>query len=228
MELKGKIVLVTGSSKGLGLELCKQLLAKGAKVVGWSRSKTPLHDSNFEGQQVDVSSEQEVNKAFASLVSCHGTIDALINNAGFGIYGPLAEMNMQEMRDMFATNVFSIFYLSKLVEPVMVKGGFGHIVNVASIAGIMGMEKLSAYNGTKFAVKGMSEALFKELRPRGIKVTCIMPGSIETNFFDKLDGLGTNPNKMNAADVASNIIYCIEAPESYHQVNVEMRPFNRG
>jgi short-subunit dehydrogenase len=225
MELKDKIALVTGSSKGLGLAVCKQLLDKGAKVIGWSRSETSIVDSNFEGVRLDIGNENQVKESFNKVIEKYGTVDVIVNNAGFGSYSSIEETDSEVFRKMFETNVFGIFYLTKLAVPVMKKAKSGHIVNIASIAGIMGVENMSAYNGTKFAVKGMSESLFKELRPFGIKVTCILPGSIQTEFFDEFEGFTASNNMMDASEVSECILYCLESSSSFHPVNIEVRPF---
>jgi len=100
----------------------------------------------------------------------------------------------------------------------------GHIVNIASIAGITGIEKMAGYCGSKFAVRGISHSLFKEVRNFGIKVTCIYPGSTNTNFFDEFEGVNANENMMRPEDVASSIIHVLNTHPNYHVVDVEMRP----
>lgn len=226
MELKNKIVLVTGSSKGLGLVMVKQLLDQGAQVFGWSRSGTPLTHPSFTDQRVDVGEEQQVIKAFHEIVAAKGTLDVVINNAGFGDYKELVDMDSEVIRQMFDTNVLGIFYTTKCAVPLMKKQKSGHIVNISSIAGLMGIEKLSVYNATKFAVKGLSESLFKELRPLGIKVTCVYPGSIETEFFNDIEGLAPSATMLKAEDVSDSILYCLKSEATFHPINLEIRPFN--
>lgn len=228
MDLKNKVAIVTGSSKGLGLAVVQQLLEAGCIVHGWSRSATPVEHENFHGNSVDVGNEEAVQAAFQQVIAQHKTVDILINNAGFGHYGPVEELDSAVLKTMFDTNVLGIFYLTKCAVPVMRKAGSGHIINIASIAGLQGIANMAAYNGTKFAVKGMSESLFKELRPHGIKVTCILPGSISTNFFDELEGFSASNTMMNPADVADSILYCLKSANSFHPVNVELRPFVKG
>lgn len=227
MELKNKIAIVTGSSKGLGYIVAEQLLEKGAHVFGWSRSDTIIDHPNFTSDQVDIGNEEVVKAAFAKIIDAHGTVDIIVNNAGFGSYNKIEDTDSAILKKMFDTNVFGIFYLSKLVVPVMKEAKSGHIVNISSIAGIVGVENMSAYNATKFAVKGMSESMFKELRPHGIKVSCILPGSIKTEFFDELENFPTSNNRMDAADVADCILYCLESSSSFHPVNIELRPFKK-
>lgn len=210
----------------MGLVLVEKLLAEGAVVIGMSRSRNLIEHSNFTHYQVDVGNEEAVIEVVRALTSKHKTIDILINNAGFGSYQKIEDTDSKLMRQMFETNVFGVFYLTKSIVPWMKKAGLGHIVNISSIAGITGIENMSVYNGTKFAVKGMSEALFKELRPHGIKVTCILPGSIGTNFFDDFEGYTPSKTMLNAGDVADSILFCLQSSASFHPVNLEIRPFH--
>ena len=226
MNLKNKVAIVTGSSKGLGVSIVEKLLEQGVFVAGFSRSETKISHPNFISCQVDISDEKQIETTLQEVKQKFGSIDIIINNAGFGAYEKVEDLDSDTLRKMFETNVFGIFYLTKLVVPEMKKAKYGHIVNISSIAGITGIEKMSAYNATKFAVKGMSESLFKELRPDGIKVTCILPGSIETNFFDDLGEQFASSQKMDPNDVADSILFCLESNSSFHPVNIELRPFN--
>ncbi len=225
MELKNKVAIVTGSSKGLGLSIVKQLLDEKCQVIGFSRSETPIQHPNFKEYRLDIGNEEEILSAFNVVIKQHARVDVIVNNAGFGHYANIEETDSSTIRKMFDTNVLGIFYLIKCAVPFMKKAKEGHIINIASIAGIAGIEKLSVYNATKFAVKGMSESLFKELRPDGIKVTCILPGSIGTNFFDDINGLSTSNTMMDPDDVANSILYCLKSPSTFHPVNFELRPF---
>jgi len=226
MELKNKVAIVTGSSKGLGLVLVEQLLAEGVIVIGFSRTETPVDHPNFKAFQVDMSKEDQIVSSFNEVIKKQGTIDIIINNAGFGSYHSLEHTSSIVMRQMFETNVFGIFYLVKCAIPYMKKAKHGHIINISSIAGIVGIENMSVYNGTKFAVKGISESLYKELRPHGIKVTCILPGSISTNFFDDFEGFTPSNTMMHPKDVSDSIVYCLKSSASFHPVNLEIRPFH--
>ncbi len=101
-----------------------------------------------------------------------------------------------------------------------------HIVNISSIAGLMGNPQLSAYNATKYGLRGFSDALYKELRYDGIKVSCFFPGSIATNFFDEIDAVDQHPNMMNAADVSNTLIHVLETPDNFLINELIMRPLN--
>ena len=100
----------------------------------------------------------------------------------------------------------------------------GHIVNIASIAGTTGISGMSAYCGSKFAVRGISQSMYKELRDFGIKVSCVLPGSVQTNFFDDIDGMEAHEHMMRAEDIAESIIHLLKTSGNYHPVELEVRP----
>ncbi|MFT5481332.1 MAG: short-subunit dehydrogenase, partial [Bacteroidia bacterium] len=185
MDVKNKWCVVTGSSRGIGLEICKQLCELGANVVGLSRSEPPFKHKNFTFISTNVRSFESVSAAFDQIHELAPVgIDVLVNNAGLGYFGFIEDVTLNQWHEMYETNVNSIFYTCKLALPRMKVKELGHVINIASTAGIEGYPQVSAYCGTKFAVKGISESMYKELRDFGVKVTCIYPGSTKTNFFE--------------------------------------------
>jgi len=225
MNLRDKIVIVTGSSKGIGLETAKQLLEKGAKVAGWSRSSTPINHPDFISVNVDVGNSKDVISAFGETISHFGKeISILINNAGLGFEGEFETLDEEKWHLMFRTNVDSIFYCSKMVIPQMKAMEEGHIVNISSIAGTNGIAGMAGYCGTKHAVRGLSLSMFKELRNFGIKVSTIYPGSTNTNFFDEFSSVDSNNNMMRPEDIALTIIQVLETSANYLPVDIEVRP----
>ncbi|MGB0431128.1 MAG: SDR family oxidoreductase, partial [Bacteroidia bacterium] len=188
MNLENKHIVITGVSKGIGLELTKQLTAKGSHVYGWGRNApADFSHKNFHFLSCDVQSEQSVNEAAkATLDKSNGQVDGLINNAGLGYFGFLEEQPMEEIETMVNTNILGVIYATRCVLPAMKTQESGHIINISSIAGIEAYQQVSVYSATKFAITGYSQALYKELRDKGVKVTCIHPGSTETNFFDNV------------------------------------------
>jgi NADP-dependent 3-hydroxy acid dehydrogenase YdfG len=225
MDIENKVAIVTGASKGIGLETVKALLAAGAKVAGWSRSRPDLEHENFHFVEVNLRDYASVEKAFKQTTDKWGKeLTILVNNAGLGYQGKFEEMPMEEWHAMFETNVNGIFYATRLALPLMKALGEGHIINISSIAGTTGIETMAGYCGSKHAVRGISHSLYKEVRNDGIKVTCIYPGSVNTHFFDAIDSVQANQNMMRPEDVAETILHAIQTHINFHLVDIEMRP----
>ncbi|MBC3542275.1 SDR family oxidoreductase [Rufibacter sediminis] len=225
MELEGKVVVITGASSGIGLAAAKLLLEQGATVVSWSRTRPKISHPDFYFFECDVRFEHSVLTAYEQTVErLRQNISVLINNAGLGIQGAIDAMSPRDWQTMMDTNVNGTFYCTRLVLPQMKKQKEGHIINIASIAGLMGSENLTGYCASKFAVRGLSEALYKEVRNFGVKVTCIYPGSTDTSFFDNFEGITNKENMMQPEDIASTIVHALQSPPNYHQVNIEVRP----
>ena len=141
-----------------------------------------------------------------------------------GYFAYLEDHTIEQWHEMLETNVNGVFYMCKIATPIMKdRRGEGHIINIASTAGIEGYPQVSGYCATKFAVKGMSQSMYKEMRDFGIKVTCIYPGSVKTDFF-RNSAIETHDYMLMPQDVADMIIYSILTPDNFHQVNVEVRP----
>jgi NADP-dependent 3-hydroxy acid dehydrogenase YdfG len=221
MNLKGKTAIVTGASSGIGAEFSKILTESGVKVYGLARSidklnsiKEHLGDS-FIPVKMDITQFEE------------HTPDILVNNAGLGYFADVDELSLEQWHSMLDVNLSGVFYLTRLTTPLMKENeAVCHIVNIASVAGLMGNPQISGYNATKFGLRGFSEALFKELRYDGIKVTCFFPGSIATSFFDSIDAVKTHPNMMQPVDIAKTLKYVLETPDNFLINEVTMRPLN--
>lgn len=225
MELKNKTAIVTGVSKGIGLELVKLLLEKEVIVAGWGRTQPELAHPNFHFFSCDVSKEESVEGAFQQTVEKLGVdIRILVNNAGFGVAGDTETFSSEDWKAMFDTNVHGIFYTTKRVIAAMKKADEGHIINVASIAGLNGVKNFAGYVGTKHAVRGISHSLYMELRDFGIKVSTVYPGSVQTNFFDDIEGMNAHENMMRPVDVAKTIVQTLETHPNYFVADVECRP----
>lgn len=224
MKLENQIAIVTGSGKGIGLATVKALLSKGVRVAGWSRSGTHLTHPNFKSYQVDVADQQSVLSAIQQVNTDFGDVGILINNAGLGYEGPLDDLPATHWHEMMGVNVHGVFYCTQVCLHGMKKNRIGHIINISSIAGTTGIPNMTAYCATKYAVRGFSNALFKEVRSFGVKVSCIYPGSVKTNFFDKIDSVTTSDDMMMPEDIASTIMHCLEAPDNYLTVDIEVRP----
>lgn len=207
---KQKIWFITGASKGFGLILTKQLLAMGQKVAATSRTTNELIKAvgdtshNFLPLQVDLANDESVKEAIAKTDAAFGGLDVLINNAGYGIGGSLEEVQDAEVRAAFDINVFGVFNTVRHALPIMRKQKSGHIINIASIAGVAPGSGWSAYSATKSAVIGLSEGLAQDVQPFGITVTAVAPGAFRTSFLSKeslsvpktIDGEYTFINEM--------------------------------
>ncbi|GAB2780632.1 NADP-dependent 3-hydroxy acid dehydrogenase YdfG [Hymenobacter luteus] len=226
MDLSGKVAIITGVSKGIGLATAEALLARGAVVAGWGRTAPQgLQHERFQFFECDIRNEIAVQEAYMNTQRELGQeIHVLVNNAGIGNFGPVDGFSSDDWHAMFDTNVHGLFYCTKAVLPQMKKQREGHVINVASLAGTAGTANLAGYCATKYAVRGFSDALFKEVRPDGVRVTCLMPGSVETNFNGATPGQEPNPHKMQPQDVAAAIIHALEAPQTVMISELQMRP----
>ena len=195
-----KVWYITGASKGMGLSLTKQLLAKGHSVVATSRSITAFeglkdNSNNFLPLEVDLKSEESVSASIQKAVEKFGRIDVVINNAGYGLGGALEELSSAEIDENFQVNFFAVVRVVQQVLPFMRTQGSGHIINISSIAGFAPGMGWSMYCAAKFAVSGLSEALANDLKPLGIHVTNVMPGWFRTSFA-KADSIAYNKNQI--------------------------------
>lgn len=187
---KNKTWLVTGASQGLGLSLVKQLLQQGANVAAVSRN--PDHLSNAVGGvsdrllplQASVTDEAAVGRAITAAVDKFGSIDIVVNNAGYGLGGSIEELSDEETRANFEVNVFGTLNVIRKVMPYLRAQGSGHIFNISSIGGYASTAgAFGIYAATKFAMFGFSEAMAADVKPFGIKVTIVAPGAFRTNFL---------------------------------------------
>lgn len=234
MDLTNAIAVVTGASKGLGAHFSRMLVDEGATVYGLARSTDKLDalqddlGTAFRPVPCDVRKVDQVESAFDTVDTEIGQLDVLINNAGLGQFGPVDDLATDAFDVQMDTNVRGVYLCTREAVPMMRKqneetGFGGHIVNVASIAGLLGNPNISAYNASKFAVRGFSEAVMKEVREDGIRVTCLYPGSVETNFFD-VAGTEMTENPLEPEDVAATVQHVLESPTNHLISEVVMRP----
>jgi NADP-dependent 3-hydroxy acid dehydrogenase YdfG len=225
MELNGKTAIVTGVSKGIGKAIVQQLLASGCRVAGFGITVPDYEHPNFLFVKTDVRDFNEVKAAFLKAQERFGDeIHILVNNAGLGYFGYLENISLDQWHTMYDTNVSGTFYCCKLVLPIMKEQQYGHIINISSVAGLEGYPQVSAYSSTKFAVRGLTEALYKEVRDFRVKVTCVYPGSVKTEFFKHSPGIQPHDYMLKPNDVATAIEQILETPDNYHTVNYEIRP----
>jgi NAD(P)-dependent dehydrogenase (short-subunit alcohol dehydrogenase family) len=183
-----KVWLVTGCSTGFGRELVKLIAEKGEFVIGTVRKKEQVIElesiSNdlVTGVVLDVQDQASIDIVSRQIAKKFGRLDVLVNNAGYGTLGPIEETDESEIQRQFDVNVFGAVRMIKLALPFMRKQKSGHILNITSIAGLNGFPGVGIYNGSKFALEGIGEALAAETRHLGIKVTNIEPGPFRTDW----------------------------------------------
>ena len=233
MDIKGKVAVVTGASSGIGSEFCRKLVVLGATVYGLARRKKRLNElqdelgDRFIPVKMDVTEYGSIENWVEKTFSDQHLPDILINNAGLGLFGPVDELSTDDWKTMIDVNLNGVFYLTRTIVPLMKSSqNHSHIINIASIAGLLGNPNISGYNATKFAVRGFSESLFKELRYDRIKVTCMFPGSIATPFFDNAEGMDTHSNMMQPSDVADTLMHILKTPDNMLINEITMRPLN--
>ena len=200
-----KVWFITGCSTGFGRELSKKALASGYKVVVTSRNVNDVKDitkgyaDTAIAIRLDVTKQEEIDAAVEKALEKFGRIDVLVNNAGIGYFGAIEESEEAEVRKMFDINFFGLANMTRKVLPTMRKQRSGHIINIASIGGLVGFPAVGFYNATKFAVDGYSESLAKETKPLGIKVTVIAPSGFRTDWA----GRSANERKSAIEDYAT-------------------------
>lgn len=177
-----KVVLITGASSGIGKACAQYLLEKGYIVYGTSRKTIISENANMHFLQMDVTNRQSVDEGVARIISEQGHIDVVMNNAGMGIMGSLELATEEEVRLQMDANFHGVVNICSAVVLYMRKQRSGHIINVSSIGGVMGLPYQGFYSASKFAVEGYSEALSIELYRFGVKVTLIEPGDFNTGF----------------------------------------------
>lgn len=190
-----KVALVTGSSSGIGFETALALARenyftyasmRNTSKAGKIQEIAKKENLNLTVIELDMDKEDSIKSAVKKIQEQKGRIDVLVNNAGYGLFGCLEDITMEELKAQFQTNFFGVVSLIQEIAPIMRKQGSGIIVNVSSVAGRIGFPGTPAYISSKFALEGLSECMRYELSPFGIKTIIIEPGVIQTNFFSSM------------------------------------------
>lgn len=210
--MKQLVILITGATAGIGRQTALDLARAGHRVFATGRREAALAalkseaaGTALETLVLDVTRPESIEAARAAIDAATGGhgVDVLVNNAGYGLIGPLAELSDAQVRAQFETNVFGLMAVTRAFVPAMRARGAGRVINVSSVGGRMTFPLMGAYNATKYAVESLSDALRVELRPFGVHVSLIEPGSIRTEFADVSVGTVTLDPRSPYAPVLS-------------------------
>ena len=206
--------LVTGGSQGIGAALVAQARKAGHAVVFTGRDERRIQqvaqETGAHGLRADVSAGADNARTVEFCQERLGGLDVLINNAAFPYNAEIGALDLEVMRTLFATNVFGMVDITNRIVPLMTAQGQGDIVNIASTSGMKGGKGGTAYAGSKWAVRGISQCWQTELRPRGIRVTCVCPSEVQTTWGGRVGR--NNPNKLYAQDIAATIMAALDMP----------------
>jgi NAD(P)-dependent dehydrogenase (short-subunit alcohol dehydrogenase family) len=209
------VVLITGASSGIGQAAANLFAERGWRVVATMRN--PAEGATLvEHQQVtvlplDVTDLASVEMAVAATLHHFGRIDVVINNAGYGLFGPFETATDEQIRRQFATNVDGVFAITRAVLPTMRRQGSGTIINVASLGGLISLPLFSLYNATKFAVVGFTESLSFELAPLGIRAKAIAPGGVATDFAGRSMARTFSEGENAYSDTLSKVLIAMRS-----------------
>jgi 3-oxoacyl-[acyl-carrier protein] reductase len=233
-ELRGKVAIVTGGTRGIGFSIAQRLLAEGAKVFICGRNSGHLKaalealgkqsEGNVDGIAADMRRYEDCRKVVQSAEEKFGGIDILINNAGLGYFRPVDQLTPDEWDETIQTNLSGVFYCCREAIPLLRKRGGGYIFNISSLAGVNPFAGGSAYNASKFGLNGFSEAMMQDVRHDGIRVSYIMPGSVDTDFGAAPGSKPTASWKLTGDDIAKAVVDLYRFPKTALASRIEMRP----
>jgi NAD(P)-dependent dehydrogenase (short-subunit alcohol dehydrogenase family) len=224
-----RVAIVTGGSRGIGRAIAESLIGRGYRVVISGRNTTDLESAAAAlgeralGIQCDVRNPDACQKLIDETVAAFGRLDLLINNAGVGIYKPVAELSIEEWQSQIETNLDGVFYCTRAALPHLKAAGESWIINVGSLAGKNAFPGGGAYNASKFGLVGFTEALMQEVRHDGVRVSSIMPGSVATGFSGRSATEGEEW-KIHPEDIGQIVLDLLEMPARTLPSRVEVRP----
>jgi NAD(P)-dependent dehydrogenase (short-subunit alcohol dehydrogenase family) len=186
-----KVWFITGAGSGIGAATARAALKAGDRVVATGRHLDKLRKalSDVTGDKLafvrlDVANEAQTKAAVDEAMTVYGRIDVLVNNAGYSLLGNFEELSTAEIEDLLSTNFYGVVYVTRAVLPIMRKQRSGRIINISSLAGIVGFKHCGAYSAAKFAVEGLSRSVAQEVEPFGIRIVAVEPGFFRTDLLD--------------------------------------------
>jgi len=233
MEIRGSVGIVTGAGRGAGRAIALALAGRGARVVLAARSRDDLERVAGEIRALggeaevvagDVREEATAAALAARALEAYGRIDALVNNAGIGGYGPVETLTLETWRAVLDTNLTGAFLCSRAVLPAMRRQGSGHIIMMNSGAGKQGYANMAAYSASKFGLLGLAQALAQEVGDDGVKVCTITPGSILTEFAGR-SGPRPGAKYLLPEDVAEAVVFLLAQSERAWTQEMSLWPF---
>lgn len=228
-NLTGKVAIVTGSTKGIGRAIAERMVNEGANVVITARTSSDVVSvaehlgDNAVGIPCDVADPEACQELVDRTVARFGRLDVLVNNAGMGIFKPITEMTVDEWRKQIDINLGGVFYCSKAAIPHLSASSDGYIINIGSLAGRNTFARGTGYNASKFGLLGMTEAMMLDVRYDDVRVSIVMPGSVNTRFNEN-ETSSERGWKLEADDCALAVMQLLEYPKEAHVSRIEMRP----
>jgi len=233
-QLKDKVAVVTGGTRGIGYSIAESLLAEGARVYICGRDAEPLEKAlatlrrksgdSVDGSAADVRRHEDCRRMIQDAAGRFGGLDILVNNAGIGVFKPVDQLSPEDWDATIQTNLSAVFYCCHEAIPLMRTRGGGYIFNISSLAGINAFEGGGAYNASKFGLNGFSEALMQEVRHDGIRVSYLMPGSVDTDFGAAPGSKPRESWKLTPHDIARAVIDLYNYPRGSLASRIELRP----
>lgn len=234
MSIAGKSAIVTGSTRGIGLAVAQALLQREAQVMICARKQEEVeqtmdhlqaeHGERVRGRVCDVRSYDQVRSLLQEADRAFGKLDILVNNAGVGSHSYVEQMPVEEWSATLETNLSGVFFCCREALPLMKRGGGGYIINIGSLAGKNAFAGGAAYCASKFGLIGFSEALMQEVRYDHIRVSYVMPGSVNTTFGRSGEQDPSTTWKLLSDDVAAVVVNLLEIDPRALASRVELRP----
>ena len=228
-DLSGKVAIVTGSTKGIGRAIAERLVSEGCRVVVSARTAADVVATaealgkGALGVPCDVADPGACQALVDETLRHFGRLDILVNNAGLGVFKSIEDLSVEEWRRQIDVNLGGVFYCSKAALRPLSDSGDGFIINIGSLAGRNTFPGGTGYNASKFGLVGMTEAMMLDVRYDDVRVSIVMPGSVNTHFNDK-EPAPERGWRLEAEDCALAVIQLLSYPKEAHVSRIEMRP----